>query len=644
MTRHLPARKLRERPDLDQLRRQAKELLAAFVAGDAVATAEVNAHYRDPDPATFALHDAQFVLARSYGFDSWPKLKAFVDGVTARRLGDAVRNGDVRQVRAMLKVRPELVHMDMAENNEHQALHYAVLHRLPEMVRVLMEYGADARKGIYPQRDATTALALAKDRGYDDIVDIISEQEQQRRAEHSRGTSAEPEQIIEALIEAIRKGDEERASAMLEADSDLTQASNRDGWTPLHMAAAVQSERLVAWLIQHGAAVNQPGLDDRTPLDMAAIWGPRHPGGAETFRAVATLLRRGGGELTPRSAVALGEADWLRGRHAEGLLVNPIESGLLTIAVKHDRPDILALLLDLGFDPDERTRVDGLEEAVFSWGMPLQRCADDGKYAMAEMLLRHGADPNGLVYASGSPMSNAYGRRDRTMIELLERHGGVVGPATAGYFRDTELGRRLVADEMNRRSREGAARPDDTFASALLDGGASGGDPEIVRMALGLIDWPREDRRWHWMLWSAQCLWNHIPWLALANPKLDRGTYITCFRLILQRSGANVTGNFGQTILHNVAASRDYVTPAERLDFATALVDGGARLGVRDELLRSTPLGWACRWGWVELVKLFLERGAGPVEAEAEPWATPMAWAEKMGHDEVVRLLRDYGR
>ena len=33
-------------------------------------------------------------------------------------------------------------------------------------------------------------------------------------------------------------------------------------------------------------------------------------------------------------------------------------------------------------------------------------------------------------------------------------------------------------------------------------------------------------------------------------------------------------------------------------------------------------LGWACRWGRIELVKLLLDRGADPVEAEAEPWAT----------------------
>jgi len=92
VSRTLPTQRMHEHPDLDQLKRQAKELLRAFLADEPEATVEVHAHYTRPDRTTFALHDAQLVLARSHGFESWPKLKAHVDGVTVRRLADTVRS------------------------------------------------------------------------------------------------------------------------------------------------------------------------------------------------------------------------------------------------------------------------------------------------------------------------------------------------------------------------------------------------------------------------------------------------------------------------------------------------------------------------------------------------------------------------
>ena len=74
-------RKWPYRPDFSQFKRQAKELLKAYRSGDASAVAEVQQHEHAPEQAVFALHDAQRVLARSYGFPSWQKLKSYVQTI-----------------------------------------------------------------------------------------------------------------------------------------------------------------------------------------------------------------------------------------------------------------------------------------------------------------------------------------------------------------------------------------------------------------------------------------------------------------------------------------------------------------------------------------------------------------------------------
>jgi ankyrin repeat protein len=637
---NLPTRSLPKHPDLNQLKRQAKELLEAFAAGDPKAIREVNELYRGADHANFALHDAQLVLARAYGFESWPKLKAHVDGVTVKRLVEAVRDGDGAQARALLKVRPELAHMS-ADNL--QVLHHAILNRASEMVRMLMELGANAREGVYPHRDATSALTIARERGYDEIVAIIKEEEQRRREAQSGITGApSPDELFRAIASA----DDERSITLMESHPALIHTCHGlPGWTPLHVACKVLNTRTVIWLLDHGAQAGARGWHDLTPLDVAAHFSGNDL--SEEFAAVTARLLMSGAALTPAAAAALGDAGWLRARHAEGVLVNRIEDtgGLLRIAASHNRPEILRLLLDFGFDPNERKRFgeDCGDEVVFTWGMPLWHCASSGKYEIAELLLSRGADPNAAVYASGTPLYQAYGRRDWKMVELLQRYGGRPNGTVAGLYRQTELAKRLLAGEAGTPAPDGmfAGKP---LAEELLWAGACGGDPDIVRMALERVDWPRDDARWFHILEQPLRIWNHGSghW---ANPDWDRGTYQECFRQVLHHCDANVRGrmHFGLTILHSVAGSREHVTAEERLAFATILLDAGARLDIRDNLLQSTPLGWACRWGRMELVRLLLQRGADPVEPDADPWATPQAWAQKMGHDDVVMLLREYG-
>src|SRR5258707_519903 len=66
-------RALPDRPSLANLKRQAKSLLAAWQAGDRQALARL----RDVHPRGGGQHrlaDAQFVLAREYGFATWSRL------------------------------------------------------------------------------------------------------------------------------------------------------------------------------------------------------------------------------------------------------------------------------------------------------------------------------------------------------------------------------------------------------------------------------------------------------------------------------------------------------------------------------------------------------------------------------------------
>jgi len=70
------------------------------------------------------------------------------------------------------------------------------------------------------------------------------------------------------------------------------------------------------------------------------------------------------------------------------------------------------------------------------------------------------------------------------------------------------------------------------------------------------------------------------------------------------------------------------------------LLDHGARLDLRDDLLQSTALGWACRWGRKEMVELLIARGAPVSEPDAEAWAQPLAWAIKMEHPDIARVLK----
>jgi ankyrin repeat protein len=618
MSQEPPTRAMRENPDLDQLKRQAKELFDAYRASSPEAVAEVNAYHRTAAPETFALHDAQFVLARSYGIESWPKLKAAVDGVTAARLHQAVESGDLTAARELLTRRPEIVDMGRGEM---RAVHMAVLKRHLEMTSLLLEFGADPDGGIWPKRDATSPYILASERGYDEITGVLRAAREKRGARGPKG----PTEAVRKCQQAFQSGSEEAIVAVFDQHPELAELCPADGRTVLHQAAGLGALRWMKWLLDRGADVNRNSHLGWTALDYAATGrGGDWVFDNQKFERSAALLLEHGAQLSPISAAALGRWDYLEKRSKQDLE----RKGVLEAAVKGNQSEVLRRLLDLGLDPDERTQLGPIAEQTWSAGGPLFHAVVLNRIEMARVLLDRGADPNANVWTSGSPAFRAYDGRNPEMIALMEKYGGWIDPGSAGYARQTEIARKMLAGEINPH-----LEPSDfsgrTVAEQLLWGGASALSAEIVRMALEQIDWPPDDPRWFWMLWRP------VPGHEDYNAQ-QQADCCECFKLILARCGPHHrAADYGQTMLHETV-SRDHSVGVQ---LATILLDAGARLDVRDDLLKSTPLGWACRWGCVEMVKLFLARGADPVEADAEPWATPRAWAEKMHRPEIVKLL-----
>lgn len=625
MSQHPPTRRMRENPDLDQLKRQAKELHEAYRAGQPEAVAEVDAYREAAAPDAFALHDAQFVLARSYGFESWPKLKAAVDGVTAKRLHDTVESGDLSAARALLERRPEIVDQGRGEM---RAIHMAVIRRDLAMTKLLLEFGADTDGGIWPNRDATSPYVIARDRGYTEISEVIQSARIQRGL---RGHSV-PNEIKGKLEQAYQSGGEEAMIAALDQHPELADVRPPDGPTMLHQAAGRGALKLMKWMLDHGADVNVKWKRDYwhcewTPLDCAASgwaggWWKEFD--YAQFEATAKFLLDHGAELSPISAATLGHWDCIEKCSKEQLERQRALEG----AVRGGHFDVLRGLLDLGLDPDERIPVGAIGDQTWSAAGPLFHAVIQKRLDMAQLLLERGADPNAQVWASGSPAYRAYDIGDPETIALIEKYGGWIDAGSAGHARQAEIARKMLAGEI-----DGHIEPNDfsghTVAEQLLWGGASSLCAEIVRMALEHINWTPDDLRWFWMLWRP------LPGHEDYNQQQQADACET-FKLILVRCGPNHRApDYGQTMLHEVIA-RDHGVGVR---LATILLDAGARLDVRDHLLKSTPLGWACRWGRFEIVKLLLARGADPIEPDAEAWATPRAWADKMKHPEILDLL-----
>jgi len=113
-------------PSLEQYRKQAKELLKAYRSADVETIRRVKRHHprfeklSEPGFAIskFALADAQLVIAREHGFESWPKLAKRIEVINSERaalknpvaafIEAAVWHGTLEAAEAILAAHPEI--------------------------------------------------------------------------------------------------------------------------------------------------------------------------------------------------------------------------------------------------------------------------------------------------------------------------------------------------------------------------------------------------------------------------------------------------------------------------------------------------------------------------------------------------------
>lgn len=355
------SRSLPERPNLQHLKDQAKDLLKAGGAD--------------------SLTDAQFKIAREYGFDSWPKLKAHIELLQeAGQLKEAIDAEDLPRVIEMMTRNPALHKAPLGYNRNGPLTWVAECRTVQgppsqtrlDLARWMIEHGSDIHQG----GDGPLMRAAMNDNR------------------------------IPMLELLVAQG------------ADVNAVWN--GYYPIICAPCeCLAPGVLNWLLEHGANPKVVSSKYGAPISMVIGTYGR---GANGKHACLEIFAQYGFSLpdTPCMAFHRGRIDLLEDhlkrapellgrrfteaeifpaeldlRQGDGLhLTSVAGTTLLHLAIEYDELEIATWLLEKGAGVNVRAAIDAdgfgghtpLFHAVVALG-----ARDDSK---ARLLLKHGADPN----------------------------------------------------------------------------------------------------------------------------------------------------------------------------------------------------------------------------------------------------------
>jgi len=445
---------LPERPDLNQLRRQAKELRDAARRGDPGAVERFARRYASAPQPAVTLAAAQMVIARELGFSSWPRLKAAVEAratTPERRAGAFVAasvEGRMREAVTILGTAPDVARYsleaaavlgDSEQVGERLAADpaaavafddvrgwppllyacYSGWHRIDRgraagmaaVVRLLLDAGASPNTNNGARQGYRSALQGSVELNNPDVVRVLLEAGADPDLGRPIGAAAgqRDHRCLELLLAhgarvvagtwtvgaAVHADDAHAVSLLLEALDVATGAAAREATETLPDAAAEASPGVVTALLAAGA---DPAAYDGD-RGLTAVRRAVRAGRPE---AAALLVSSGASDDSTDIDRFIGaclradrpSAEQLLAAHPDLLArLTDDDSAAVVEAAGSASVAAVALMLDLGFSPDARN---GFGE------QPLHDAAYVGNADMVRLLIDAGADIDGRDARFGS--------------------------------------------------------------------------------------------------------------------------------------------------------------------------------------------------------------------------------------------------
>jgi hypothetical protein len=369
----MPVRRLPVRPNLEQLQRQAKELLRAIHTGEATAIAELGEHHPETiPPAAAKLADAQLVLARSYRASSWTRL------VQAVRLANAIWDDDLDAVRALIANNPAVIREHVlirTDSNWGPPMTYAANLGRDRIIRFLHDRGS---------RDVESAAGRAALQGKVDTVRLIHELA--GRPPVDKLSLAGPAYTLSV----------EGTAALFALGARIVPPDGVDTNTMEHLLGTdsrnpASKHRILEMYVEHGfEPPDTPVMAlHRGRIDLLEEHLARDP---NLFTRTFDIA-----DIFPLAPACARDPYTAQGTPVHG-------ATLLHIAAYFDELQIAEWLLDRGMDPDARAAIDadgfGGYTALFStvvsqhnfWVNYGKGQPDEARFT--RLLLDRGADPN----------------------------------------------------------------------------------------------------------------------------------------------------------------------------------------------------------------------------------------------------------